>query len=122
MKLGLFLLKDARFWLSAVAILLLGIAASGFYPAIIMTRVKPSVILKGNYFNSGSAGTTRRVLVVFQFAASLFLICGTFIVYQQVKFMQRQSLGVNINQTIVLRITSYNVCSTKLLRKKRTLS
>lgn len=102
-KLGLFLLKDARFWLSAIAILLLGIAASGFYPAIIMTRVKPSVILKGNYFNSGSAGTTRRVLVVFQFAASLFLICGTFIVYQQVKFMQRQSLGVNINQTIVLK-------------------
>jgi len=102
-KLGLFLLKDPRFWLSAVAVLFIGIVASGFYPAFVMTRVKPSIILKGSYFNSGSAGTTRRVLVVFQFAASLFLICGTFIVYQQVQFMQRQSLGVNINQTVVLK-------------------
>lgn len=103
MKLGLYLLKEPVFWLSAIGVLLLGIAASGFYPAFIMTRVKPSVILKGNYYNSGAAGTTRQVLVVFQFAASLFLICGTFIVYQQVKFMQQQSLGVNINKTIVLK-------------------
>ena len=102
-NIGLYILKEPKFWLSTLVILLIGIVASGFYPAFIMTRVKPSVILKGNYFNSGSAGTTRQVLVVFQFAASLFLICGTFIVYKQVQFMAQQDLGVNINQTIVLK-------------------
>ncbi len=102
-NLGLVLLKETKFWLTAIAVLLLGIAASGFYPAFIMTRVKPSIILKGSYFNSGAAGTTRRILVVFQFAASLFLICGTFIVYQQVRFMQKQPLGVNIDQTVVVK-------------------
>ncbi len=102
-NLGLFLLKEPLFWLSALVVLVFGIVASGFYPAFIMSKIKPSVILKGNYFNSGSAGTTRQVLVVFQFAASLFLICGTFIIYQQVKYMQQQSLGVDINQTIVLK-------------------
>jgi putative ABC transport system permease protein len=102
-NIGLFVLKQPVFWISAVGVLLAGIFLSGFYPAFIMTKVKPSIILKGNYFNSGSAGTTRRVLVVFQFAASLFLICGTFIVYKQVKFMQEQDLGVNINQTIILK-------------------
>ncbi len=102
-SIGLFILKQPLFWLSTIAILVTGIVLSGFYPAFIMTRVKPSIILKGSYFNSGSAGTTRQVLVVFQFAAALFLICGTFIVYKQVKFMQHQNLGADINQTIVLK-------------------
>lgn len=102
-SIGLFLLKEPRFWITSLAVLLVGIVASGFYPAFIMTRVKPVVILKGNYFNSVSAGTTRRALVVFQFAASIFLICGTFIIYKQVKFMEQQELGVNIGQTIVLK-------------------
>ncbi|MDX9883326.1 MAG: ABC transporter permease [Prolixibacteraceae bacterium] len=100
---GLFLLKQPFFWLTTIAVLASGIFLSGFYPAFIMTRIKPSVILKGNYFNSGSAGTIRQVLVVFQFAAALFLICGTFIVYKQVRFMQRQNLDVDISQTIVLK-------------------
>jgi putative ABC transport system permease protein len=80
-----------------------GILLSGFYPAFIMSRIKPVSILKGNYYNFGSAGTTRRILVIFQFAASLFLICGMFIVYKQLKYMQQQDLGVNINQTIVIK-------------------
>ncbi|WP_163710690.1 ABC transporter permease [Mangrovibacterium lignilyticum] len=102
-NIGFFLFREPLFWMSTFGVLLLGVFLSGFYPAFVMTRVKPAVILKGNYFNSGSAGTMRRTLVVFQFAAALFLICGTFIVYKQVQFMQQQNLGVNINQTIVLK-------------------
>jgi putative ABC transport system permease protein len=102
-NIGLFMLRQPVFWLSAVLVFSTGILLSGFYPAFILTRVKPSVILKGNYSRSGSAGVTRRILVVFQFAASLFLICGTFIVYKQVRFMQKQDLGVKIDQTIVLK-------------------
>jgi len=102
-NIDLFILTQPVFWISALVILISGILLSGLYPAFVMTRIKPSVILKGNYFNSGSATTTRQILVVFQFAASVFLICGTFIVYKQVKFMQEQNPGVNINQTIVLK-------------------
>ena len=102
-RISLFILKQPVFWLSTIGVLVVGIVLSGFYPAFIMTRVKPSIILKGNYSNSGSAGTMRQILVVFQFAAALFLVCGTFIVYKQVKFMQQQDLGVDINQTIVVK-------------------
>ncbi len=102
-NIGLFILKQPAFYIGVILVLISGILLSGFYPAIIMTRVNPSTILKRNYFNNGSAGITRRILVIFQFAASLFLICGTFIVYKQVKFMQQQDLGVDINQTIVIK-------------------
>ena len=102
-KIDLVILKQPVFWISTVIILIAGILLSGFYPAFIMSRVKPVSILKGNYYNFESAGTTRRILVIFQFAASLFLICGMFIVYKQLKFMQQQDLGVNIKQTIVIK-------------------
>src|SRR5664280_2537206 len=97
-KIDLVILNQPVFWISTIIILIGGILLSGFYPAFIMSRIKPVSILKGNYYNFGSAGTTRRILVIFQFAASLFLICGMFIVYKQLKFMQQQDLGVNINQ------------------------
>jgi putative ABC transport system permease protein len=102
-RIGLFILKQPVFWLSTIAFLISGVVLSGFYPAFIMNRVEPSVIMKGNYFNSGSAGTTRQILVIFQFAAALVLICGMFIIKRQVNYMRNQNLGVNINQTIVIK-------------------
>jgi putative ABC transport system permease protein len=102
-KIGLFITGQPVFWLSTIVFLVSGVVLSGFYPAFIMNRVEPSVIMKGNYFNSGSAGITRQILVIFQFAAALILICGMFIVKRQVSYMRNQNLGVNINQTIVIK-------------------
>jgi putative ABC transport system permease protein len=45
----------------------------------------------------------RKGLVVFQFTASLFLLIGTLAVFQQIKFMRQQSLGINIDQTLVVK-------------------
>lgn len=45
----------------------------------------------------------RKGLVVFQFAASLFLLIGTVTVYRQIQYMRKQSLGINIDQTLVVR-------------------
>ena len=102
-NIGLYILAQPGFWLFAAIFIIAGIILSGFYPAFIMTRIKPAVIIKTNYFISGSAGITRQILVIFQFAAAIILICGTFIVHKQVRFMKKQDLGVNIDQTIVLK-------------------
>jgi len=45
----------------------------------------------------------RKSLVVFQFVASVILITGAIIVYQQLNFMKGQNLGVDISKTIVLK-------------------
>jgi putative ABC transport system permease protein len=102
-NIGLFILTQLKFWLFAIGFITAGIIISGFYPAFIMSRIKPAGIIKTNYFTSGSAGITRQILVIFQFAAAIILICGTFIIYKQVKFMEKQDLGVKIDQTIVLK-------------------
>ncbi|NOR33683.1 MAG: hypothetical protein GQ579_03270 [Bacteroidales bacterium] len=45
----------------------------------------------------------RKLLVVFQFSASVALIAGTFLVHSQVKYMRNMDLGVEIDQKMVLR-------------------
>jgi len=110
-NIGLFIFKQPVFWISTIAFLFIGILLSGFYPGVIMTRMNPSAILKESRMSSGTSGTTRHILVVFQFAASLFLICGTFIISRQVKYMQNQDLGTDISQTIVVK---YPVCRENL--------
>ena len=52
--------------------------------------------------SSSSGNVLRKSLVVFQFAASLFLLIGTLVVFKQIQFMRRQSLGMNIDQTLVI--------------------
>ncbi|WP_217452114.1 ABC transporter permease [Mucilaginibacter humi] len=91
------------FWLSVVGICLVGSAFSGFYPAIVLSNYRPVEILKGKFSNSKDGVILRKGLVVFQFAASIFLLIGALTVYKQISFMQSQKLGVNIDQTVVIR-------------------
>jgi len=39
----------------------------------------------------------KRGLVIFQFAISILFVAGTLIVFKQLRFMQTQDLGLNIN-------------------------
>ncbi|MCY1719254.1 ABC transporter permease [Prolixibacteraceae bacterium Z1-6] len=91
-----------RFWIIISVFLVSGIVLSGIYPSFVLSKVNPAVILKGKYLNSKRAGMVRKGLVIFQFVASLVLIFGTVIVYAQLKYMQNQPLGVNIDKTLVL--------------------
>jgi putative ABC transport system permease protein len=100
---GLFILTRPEFWLIATVFLISGVAISGAYPAFVMSRIKPAEIIKTNYFASGNAGIIRQGLVIFQFAAAIILICGTFIVQKQISFMEKQDPGVDISQTVVLK-------------------
>jgi putative ABC transport system permease protein len=75
---------------------------AGYYPAIVLSRLKPADILKGR-MQTGSRGVQlRRTLVVFQFAISVTLLLGTFIVIRQLTFMQGQELGFAKDEILVV--------------------
>ena len=97
------LLFDNDLYLHVAVIIIAGILLSGIYPATVLARVKPIVVLKGKYAFSKSGILMRKGMVAFQFTASLLLIAGTFAVYRQITYMSSQKTGVNINQTIVLK-------------------
>lgn len=92
----------ANYWLGTLAIFAAGALLAGLYPAFVLSGYQPGLVLKGVFKNRRNSQTLRKGLIVAQFAASVALIAGTMIVYRQVEFMRQQSLGANINQTLVL--------------------
>ncbi|MBC3789077.1 ABC transporter permease [Spirosoma utsteinense] len=96
------LLYNRLFWLPLTGLFVVGSFFSGLYPAFVLSGFKPVAVLKGKVSTSRQGINLRKSLVVFQFAASLFLLVGTLAVFQQISFMRKQSLGINIDQTLVL--------------------
>jgi putative ABC transport system permease protein len=97
------LLFNSDLLLKVSGVFLGSILLSGIYPALILARLKPIVVLKGRFAFSKSGILLRRGMVAFQFMASVLLIAGTFAVYRQIVYMNSQNTGVNINQTIVIK-------------------
>ncbi|OEK05114.1 ABC transporter permease [Roseivirga misakiensis] len=73
---------------------------AGFYPAIMLSTFKPVVVLKGRFANSGAGGRLRRVLVVLQFAISIFLVVATLVVQKQLNYIQSKDLGFEREQIV----------------------
>jgi len=101
--LSLALFGESQFWTGLVAIFLFGAIMAGLYPAFVLSSFRPVQVLKGGRDEGGHGLILRKILVVFQFAASVALISGTFLVHSQVKYMRNMDLGVNIDQKLVLR-------------------
>ena len=93
----------ARFWAYFTGIFIGGTLLAGIYPALVLSRYQPVKVLKGIFKNAAGGQWLRKGLIVGQFAASIILIAGTLIVYRQVAYMRNQRLGVNIDQTLVVK-------------------
>jgi putative ABC transport system permease protein len=97
------LLFTPVFWISVIALFITGSFFSGFYPALVLSSFKPVEVIKGKLSASQGGIVLRKGMVVFQFAASIFLLIGSLTVYRQVNYMEKQNLGININQTLIIK-------------------
>ncbi len=95
-------LLDGGFWAGLISLFVIGVLLSGAYPAFVLSRFRPVEVLKSKMVSTKEGALLRKGLVVFQFAASLFLLIGTLTVYQQIQFMRKQSLGLDIDKTLVV--------------------
>ena len=89
-----------------LGLLLLGVVVSAYYPAFVLSSFRPILVLKGRFSASKRGIALRKGLVVGQFGITVALMIGSFVVYRQIRFMNRQELGVNINQVLVISAPS----------------
>lgn len=95
--------------IGGIAILVLTVSLfAGYYPALVMSALKPVDVLKGKMQNSVRGIQLRRSLVVFQFIISAILVVGTLVVIDQLRFMQQQNLGFDKDAILVVNAARVN--------------
>lgn len=96
------------FWCSFLAIVVIGIVLSGFYPAFFLSSFEPIKVLKGKLPLQVGGQPLRKALIVCQFAISLLLTIATLTIGRQIEFMQNRDLGISIEQKVVIQTPKVN--------------
>jgi len=100
---------------------LVGIPA-GIYPALVLSRFKPALVLKGKFHSSDKGIQLRKGLVVFQFSLSIALIACTAIVFSQLDHLRTRDLGFRQDQMLVIDYGGDAVVNKNIEAVKATLA
>lgn len=101
-NLSLAVLGQSGFWLGLLVAVLLTALVSGGYVAFVLSAQRPIVALRGQVSFGNRRFTLRQVLVVFQFGISVVFIVATLVMHRQLQFMRNSSLGLNLDQLLVM--------------------
>lgn len=96
------IIQPSTLFLMMVGTLTLGLIA-GWYPAIVLSKIKVGIVLKGQFKNSTRGVWLRNILVVFQFLTSIGLIAATIIINRQMDYVRNRSLGYDKDQVLLIK-------------------
>lgn len=74
---------------------------TGIYPALMMSRISLVDVFKGKY-KVGKRNSFSRLIIILQFAMSLFLIIEAIVIFKQKNFLLTQELGFNKANVLVV--------------------
>jgi len=102
-------LKNPGLILSTLLVTLSIGVVSGLYPALYIPSVSLVTGLKGPSGNASKTAWFRKIMIVFQFVISLFVIISTFLMDQQIAFVQKAELGFAKENVVLIDIPDTTV-------------
>jgi putative ABC transport system permease protein len=105
-QLSLGLSTNYQIWLIAILIIVITGLFSGSYPALMLSRFSPILLLKSLKIQNKSDFSLRKGLVIFQFTVSIVMIVATIVLFLQVRFVNNKDLGFNKDFLVVVDINS----------------
>jgi putative ABC transport system permease protein len=121
-ELSIFFTDIPSFVLISVGfVFVVGIVA-GSYPAFFLSAFKPVSTLKGSLRTGLTSYRFRSILVVFQFAISVFLFIGTIIILNQIRFMKNRNLGFDQESLVFVQIFDDSIKSSTETVKEELLT
>ena len=82
--------------------LVVGVTA-GAYPALILSALRPAIVLKGQLYNSESGAWLRWALVALQFTALIVFLIAAATIFRQNRYATSEALRVATDQTLIIR-------------------
>jgi putative ABC transport system permease protein len=95
-------LDDEMFLAGTLLFLVFASILANIYPAFILSSFPPASVLRCDYTLGKKGAGLKKALVMIQFAVSTIMIFSTFVVYQQLRYMQRKDPGFLKAQVINL--------------------
>jgi putative ABC transport system permease protein len=96
-------LHNPDFILVLIGVTLAAGILAGLFPALLLSSFHPSRILKGEIISKTKGISFSSILVILQFAISLFLIIGTLVVNTQLHFMINKNLGFDKENILLIK-------------------
>ncbi len=106
-EIPLSMLLDPSFLLVVPLIAIAVGVISGLYPAVILSRMAPSRVLKSAASKVGSRSRLRNALVVTQFAVSIALVFGTVVINKQLGYIQQADTGMSRDHIVSVNIREW---------------
>jgi putative ABC transport system permease protein len=77
---------------------------SGVFPALFISSLEPQRVLKGVWKQGQGGARFRKALVGMQIAIAIFLVIGTVVIFEQLRYIQDRPLGYEKDQVVLLTV------------------
>ncbi|PKB18745.1 ABC transporter permease [Flavobacterium sp. 5] len=89
-----------QFYLQIILIFIITVVFAGVFPAIYVSNFETLKVLKGNFGRNKSGVWLRNGMLILQFSIASFFIIGSYIVYEQVRYLSNKNLGFSGSQVL----------------------